>query len=290
MKNAAITFDLDLVDHLHGGNVDEMLLAFPLFQAFCNENNWLKTTWFIRIDDHMKERFGHADYIFREHADKIDWLRQNGHEIGWHFHSFRKNNGKWKQNTDEQSVSEEILRHYPLALQHGLKLLRMGWTYHTNHTIQTISNLNLLADCSAMPRPNYSWEISVRNWENTPTYPYYPSCNDYRIPGNPHYKVLQFPLTVTQISAPYDTEPGVLRYINPCYHTEMFKQGIHNQHDEYLNLICHPYEFLPSAKPHAMLSFSFEQFSENLKWLHANGYNTCTIGELVQQYLSKQNT
>lgn len=288
MKKAAITFDLDLVDHLHGGNVDEMRLAFPLFQAFCNENSWLKTTWFIRIDDQMKERFGAADYIFTEHADKIQWLKENGHEIGWHFHSFRKNNGKWKQNTDEQDVAMELERHYPAAKKHGLKLLRMGWTYHTNLTMKTISGFELDADCSAMPRPNYTWEISVRNWENTPTYPYYPSEADYRTSGHPHYKLLQFPLTVAPISAPYDTETGVLRYINPCYHAEMFKQGINHQQDEYLNLICHPYEFLPAAKPHAMLSFSFEQFSENIKWLHQMGYETCTIGEMVQQFKSKQ--
>ena len=288
MKKAAVTIDLDLVDHLNGGDVDEMEQAFPFFQQFCMENPWLKTTWFIRIDDQMQQRFGNPDYIFTAHADKLKWLTNNGHELGWHFHSYRNTEGKWKQNTDEIEVAQELVNHYPAAQKYGLRLLRMGWTYHTNMTMKTINKFDLDADCSAMPRPGYAWEISLRNWENTPVAPYFPSISDYRKPGNPCYGIPEFPLTVMPIEAPYDTEPGVLRYLNPCYHSNIFEKALNAFSGDQLNLICHPYEFLPASKPHDMLSFNASVFAGNLKYLKQCGYTSCVLGEMVAGFLNAQ--
>lgn len=287
MKSAAVTFDLDLVDHLNGGDVDEMENAFPLFKNFCEKNPDFKTTWFIRIDDQMEERFGSADYIFTAHADKLEWLRNHGHELGWHFHSFRKQGGKWKQNTNENEVADELTRHSETAKSYNLELLRMGWTYHTNLTMQTINQFDLLADCSAMPRPDYAWEISKRNWETTPGHPYFPSVADYRVPGNPCYGTLEFPLTVMPIAAPYDTESGVLRYLNPAYHTSIFCKAVDEWDGEMCNLISHPYEFLPSEKAHGMLSFSFETFAANIQYLQKKGYTFDVISTQINQYLNQ---
>ncbi|MFN5250737.1 MAG: hypothetical protein ACOVQJ_00965 [Bacteroidia bacterium] len=287
MKSAAITFDLDLVDHLNGGEVDEMATAFPLFRQFCEQHPEIKTTWFIRIDDQMEARFGSADYIFIEHAEKLEWLKDNGHELGWHFHSFREDNGNWIQNTDEVAVAEELIRHRATAQKHNLELLRMGWTYHTNLTMKTISSFGLLADCSALPRPDYVWEISKRSWANTPTNPYFPSVEDYRTAGNPCYATLEFPLTVLPITAPYDTESGVLRYLNPAYHTDIFCKAVDSYDGDMCNLISHPYEFLPSEKQHAMLSFSFESFKKNIEYLQHRGFTFCVLSSQIHQHLNQ---
>src|SRR5687768_15570495 len=101
----AITFDLDLTDYLSGAAVaDELEACWPVFLNFCNSIPQLKTTWFIRIDAQLEQLYGAADCIFETHAEKINWLRQNGHELGWHFHSYRNMNGKWVQNTNEVDI------------------------------------------------------------------------------------------------------------------------------------------------------------------------------------------
>lgn len=286
MKKAALTFDLDLVDHLNGAEVDEMEEAFPLFKEFCIQNPAVKSTWFVRIDDQMEARFGAPDHIFKAHKDKISWLKENGHEIGWHFHSFRQSDGKWRQNTDEMDVAEELNSNFPLAVKYGLDILRMGWAYHSNVTMRIVNSFGLLADCSAMPRPNYSWEMSTRNWENTPNHPYFPSTADYRVPGNPCYSVLEFPMSMMQISAPYDTEQGVIRYLNPSYHSDIFRNAINKFDGEYCNLISHPYEFLPSDREHGMLAFDFSEFASNINYLCDIGYKCCTIGEMINDFLN----
>lgn len=284
MKKAAVTFDLDLVNHLSGGEVDEMALGFPLFRAFCEENPWFKTTWFVRIDDDIERRFGNADYVFTEHADAILWLRENGHEVGWHFHSFTETEKGWGQNTDEDAIAREIEKHAPLVQKHQLKLLRMGWTYHSNRTMKTVNQLGLLADCSALPRPSYSWDMSVRDWSITPETPYYPSIEDYRIPGNPCYSTLEFPISVAQVDAPYDTDENVLRYLNPCYHSQIFRKGLAHYNGDYCNLLSHPYEFLPNEKPHGLLSFEFEVFKENIIFIKDLGYHIVVLGDLVKDF------
>jgi hypothetical protein len=281
----AVTFDLDLVDYTSGGFVDEFELCFPLFQNFCIQNPWLKTTWFIRIDDQIAHRFGRADYIFVQHKDKLDWLLDNGHELGWHFHSYVKDGNNWIQNTNESAVVDELNRNFAKSQKYNMDLLRMGWTYHTNLTMQAINNFDLMADCSALPRPNYQWDMAKRDWENTPEQPYFPSVTDYRIPGTDCYATPEFPISVAQISSPYDTEPNVLRYINPCYHAHIFQMGLNNFKGEYLNIIAHPYEFLSNEKPHGLLAFNTQIFFDNLNFLNQNNYTTCTMGEMVKDYL-----
>lgn len=284
MRLAAVTFDIDLVDHLNGGEVDEMELAFPLFQQFCKENPWFRSTWFVRIDDQMASRFGTADYIFKAHAAKIQWLRENGHEIAWHFHSFVKVGNGWDQNTNEEKVAFELSRNWEIAQKYELQLLRMGWTYHTNLTMKTVSGFGLLADCSALPRPDYHWDLAKRSWAGTPETPYYPSVQDYRQPGNPCYSLLEFPLSVAEIEAPYDTDKQVKRYINPCYHSEIFRKAVSHYSGQYCNLISHPYEFLASQKTHEMLAFNFNTFCDNIMYLRDIGYTICPIGEQVKAF------
>ncbi|MBL7810783.1 MAG: hypothetical protein JNL57_01050 [Bacteroidetes bacterium] len=282
-KTAAITFDLDLADYVSGGQVDEFNLAFPVFQDVCARIPGLKTTWFIRIDKQLSSLHGSADYIFQAHPEKIAWLRNNGHQIEWHFHSYSLVNGKWKQNTNEIEVSEELKACFPLAQKHGLNMLRMGWAYHTNHTMHTIDQLGIAVDCSAMPRPLYAWEMSVRDWQRCTTTPYHPSVDDYQIPGAPSLRVLEYPMTTLPIASPYDTESGVIRYLNPCYHSEIFNKALADITANHINLIAHPYEFLPNPRQHGMLAFSKETMCLNLQHLSDQNFQFVTLSGQLQQ-------
>lgn len=283
-KQVAVTFDLDLTDYVGGGAVaDEFSSCWPLFMEMCSALPELRTTWFIRIDEHMAEMHGNADYIFTAHPEKIKWLKDHGHQLAWHFHSFRKQGGKWKQNPDENDVAAEMKRVYPLVEEHGLTMLRMGWAYHTNTTMHMAASLGVSCDCTALPRPVYTWEKSLRDWSTTPFTTYRPSLADYRVPGQPDCGITELPITTAPIAAPYDTEPGVLRYINPAYHEDIFRRAIDSNSLPVINTLAHPYEFLPNNRNHGMLSFDHTVFQNNLSYLKDCGYQFMTMNDVLAQ-------
>lgn len=280
MKKVAVTFDLDFTDYVGGGHVgDELEKCWPIFLECCLQTPQLVTTWFIRIDEHMKNEYGSADFIFQKHAEKIAWLRSNGHEVEWHFHSYRKINGFYKQNADDLDVSRELERMYPLAQKHNLELLRMGWAYHTQNTFTTIEKLGIAIDCSAFPRPRYAWDNQLRDWTNTPQHGYFPGKTNYRVQQDEHLNVLELPITTVEIPIQTDTEPAVIRYINPAYHSSYFKAAVMNVNQEIFNIISHPYEFLPNPKSHELISFNSDVFKENISWIADLGMQFITMKE-----------
>ncbi|MBS3912918.1 MAG: hypothetical protein KG003_00310 [Bacteroidetes bacterium] len=282
MKKALITFDVDMCDyHTDSGNLDEMEAVWSTFLQFCREIPELKTTWFIRIDSHMKEIFGSEEFVFQKHANKIQWLRENGHEIGWHFHSYRVIQGNWQQNPDEENVVQEMKKMWPVAEKNKLKYLRMGWAYHSNLSMKTAAEIGIVADSSAFPRPVYEWDNPYRNWSLTGQEIYYPSKNNYQIQEEDHYKMFEIPLSTVTIESPGDTEQDVMRYINLTYHSNVFQEAVKKHRGDFINLVCHPYEFLESDKPHALMSFHAATTVENLLWLQREGFEFATIGDLI---------
>lgn len=287
LKKVAVTFDLDYTNYLNDSTfVDEFEEAWPFFLSFCNTIKDLKTTWFIRIDKQIKSLHGSEDYIFLKHADKIEWLRNNGHEIGWHFHSYVISEGKWVQNANEELVVQEMKQVFPIVQKHKLEISRMGWTYHTNKTMKTLEQLGIKFDFSAFPRPNYKWDKIVRDWHITPCHTYKPSLEDYRIPGNPSLDLYQVPITSLALPSKTDTDIDVLRYLNPAYKEDYFKIGLSNTDDFILNTLSHPYEFLPSGTKHEMLSFSPNIFLSNLQTLKNIGYTFVGVSEYIKIQLT----
>lgn len=285
MKYAAFTLDLDLTDYVGGGVIDdEFESAWPVFVSLCNEIPELKSTWFVRIDEQMGALYGTPDYIFIKHSEKITWLKENGHEIGWHFHSYRDAGSGWTQNPDGIDVAREMERMYPIAASHGLDILRMGWAYHNNETMKTAATLGLRMDSSAFPRPRYSWDNALRDWSTSPLYPYFPSTVDYRVAGNPCYSLLEFPLTTAVIPAAGDTDKDVVRYINPAYQHDIFCKAFEKARTNFVNMVCHPYEFLENNQQHSMISFNQETLRKNLKWLRDSGVALVTLTGMAEEY------
>ena len=265
MKQVAITFDVDYTDYLTSSDLgDEMQDCWNYFQEFTRKIPELKTTWFIRIDNQIGTLHGTKDFIFTKHADKISWLRENGHEIGWHFHSYINEGNKQVQNNDESDVVNEMREQIPFIKKHNLKIMRMGWAYHGNETMSLINEMGFIMDCTALPRPNYSWENGYRDWSTSPKDMYYPSAVDYRIEGTDSLGILEVPITTLPIKGDNDTRDDVERYINPAYHSDIFKTILkNNELPHSFNTVSHPYEFVDSQKGHMMLSFSSRVFLGN---------------------------
>lgn len=281
VKSCCLTFDIDLLDYLNDSAVDEIEEFFYEFQKIMKVFPNLKTTWFIRIDSQIETLFGSSEYILYKHMDKIKWLQNSGHEIGWHHHAYSLKDGIWKQNTDLNKVCNEIEKYGKIAIKHGMKAVRMGWGYQTNETMALLNHLGFLVDSSAIPRPNYRWDLSTKDWAITPQYPYKPSTLDYRVGGLPELNILEVPITTIPLSVSTDTEK-VMRYINPAYHSDYFTKALEEaQGYDMVVLICHPYEVLKNSNTHSLLSFDLQVFRHNIEMLYKSNMNFYTISEVV---------
>ena len=282
-KYVAVTIDVDFTNYLTNESLnDEMDGVWPFFTRLCEEFKELKTTWFIRIDEQIGALFGKPDYIFTKHEEKIRWLRNNGHEIGWHFHSYKRIGNNWVQNTDSNEVSKEMQRVFVYVQKYELNICRMGWTYHTNETMQTLAKLGMKYDFSAFPRPKYQWDNIVRDWLKTGRNKYRPSKDDYRVDGDFSLDIEEYPITTVKLPVKTDTEPDVIRYLNPAFKSNYFKQGLSGAEDEVINTITHPYEILPLPIEHELLSFSGEVFRSNIELMLSEKYTPITTTELFK--------
>jgi hypothetical protein len=243
--------------------MDELTVQVPRLAQAMREMA-VCATWFIRLDDEIEATLGTADYVFTEHAPLLDTLRADGHQIAWHLHSYDRRGGRWAQNLDSGSIVEEMHRHAPAARAFGLRAFRMGWGYHTNDTMATLAELGVPVDSSAIPRPRYPWEESEKDWETTGAAPYFPSRRDYRVPGPDRVPVMEVPISVTTVPAPYDSGP-VLRYLNPAYHTGIFRSALETwlEGHSHLVTITHPYE-TAGGREHGLLAFRLEAWVRNV--------------------------
>lgn len=282
MKRFFLTIDVDYTDYWLERGVDELELVFDDIKSYLKKFPSIKTTWFVRIDDHIKELYGKPDFLFIKHHDRLKWLRHHGHEIGWHHHAYKFENGKWVQELNDHIIVESLKRNSELALKYGITQCRMGWGYHTNRTMKFISDCGFVLDSSAIPRPVYDWEPSKKNWAITPQHPYHPSSGDYRVEGIMPLKVLEVPISTVGLSASSDTQEGIIRYINPTYVSEKFKEAISNYRRSDVILIFHPYELIwRDSEQKSLLSFDLRVFRENIQFLMDSGYKSSLLKELI---------
>jgi hypothetical protein len=279
-RKVAVTFDVDFTDYESGGNLDELEVVFEGIVAVLKSFPAIKTTWFIRIDAQIEEVYGRAEHILEKHIDKMNWLQQNGHELGWHHHAYKLESGRWIQDIDDDAVLQGLEKYGKIAREQGMSVARMGWGYMTNKQMNLLDGLGFVVDSSAIPRPKYQWELSIKDWSNTPYNAYHPSKEDYRIGGKPSLQIWEVPMSVAPISAITDTEEGVLRYLNPAYHNDVFRSGVEQSlGKDQLVTISHPYEFIASEKQHPLMAYSLVSLQENLKFLSASFTNFVTISE-----------
>jgi hypothetical protein len=253
------TFDLDLVRD------DECDFFFSKIVPQVSNARIRAPTLFVRIDNQVGARYGRPDYVYRTYRNALERMTSDGWEIGWHLQSYQQENGVWKQNTNEEEVVDELNRNGVLARELGMRIARMGWGFHTNHTILALCELGFLVDSSAIPRPIYSWEQSIRNWEGAPLEPYLPSRVDYRRADAPHLPLIEVPMSVAAIPASYDQEI-VMRYLNPAFASDCWRIGLRRWLPEHgcLVTISHPDEFMPANKPHALIGYRLETFAHNI--------------------------
>jgi hypothetical protein len=151
----------------------------------------------IRSDIQMKEVYGAAAWPLTTYADTWRHIENAGHELAWHPHLWRwsAENECWFQETRDSAWIEECLATGFSAFRDELGRIPVtchtGWTYHSDVTMKTISDLGVRIDFSACPNVCYgggpgdagtTFDNRI-DWLGTPQKWYRPSVADYRRPA-----------------------------------------------------------------------------------------------------------
>lgn len=280
MKQVAVTFDFDFIKQ-NGAKKerDELEEFWPLFLELLQRFPEIKTTWFIRIDEHIAHFFGEADYFFKKHYQKIEWLRQNEHEVGWHFHSFTKTDKGFTGNSNENLLEEELKRTYETAKKYQINILRMGFGFHSNRTLKAVADLGMAYDSSALPGIKQNAGKTNADWSVTSQTPYFPSIEDYRVSGKKNLNVLEIPLTTVEYEDPKNRAWKV-HYLNPAYPQSVFEKLVKKASGNSINTLTHPHEIIDGSKTNKLIQSGIENFSKNLKFLEHQQYVFTTLTKL----------
>lgn len=235
-------------------------------------------TWFFRADSLIEQQFGDCLAIFDKFSRFTQLVVREGHEIGWLPQVYAGSRGAVVGiNYEDLSTTHAALTN----AAHAPRSVRMGNCFHDNRTIKLLNDLGVEVDSSAVPgrtKDDLGWRM---DWLGTPARPYYPSVADYRQPGEPQLDILEVPLSVRPIKAPYDQAP-LLRYLNPCMHRHFFLQNLRDllASSSYLLCIFHPDEAVvpQSGKGHPLVAYSKDELAFNLQELMAE---SARLGRVV---------
>lgn len=291
MNKCAITLDVDM-NFGENKNDDNKYFeeCFNDIKNILMSFNEIKTTWFIRVDNGIKEKYGEADYLLKKYDAQIRWLMDNGHQIGWHAHC--KYGSRIYCDLEEKErtklIIDELDNNIKIVLENGMQeCFRMGSCLMNDTILDYLESSGVEIDCSALPRPNYSWIDKMVLWEDTIQKPYYPSISNYQITSlnkSECRKIIEVPMTTLEISTSYDSIPNIKRYINVAYKDKVFKEAI-SIIDSDCVLIMHPEDIWGiSKKKHELLSYSKIDLRENLR-LVKDIFECVTITDYVKKII-----
>lgn len=261
MNRCAVTIDVDMEQ-----NADAFKYEFEEIQAILQMYPQIKTTWFVRVDSDIRKRYGEADHVFRKYAAEMEWLRANGHLLGWHVHVYEAGTGRIECR--ETEIIRELERNIGLASAWGIcTCFRMGASVMTNSIMRFLEENGVQYECSGLPRPQYPWVDSAIDWSRTANVWYFPKEEDYQIPQSEHRGIIEIPMSTVPLPASYDSRTDMRRYINPLYCERVFARAIGEIRGDCV-VIMHPHEIREHMENrHELLAYSPETLYRNLGML-----------------------
>lgn len=229
-----------------------------------------RATWFVRADDHVAEVCGDAGALLDAHDALLRSLANSADEVGWHPNLYRRSGEGWAVETDDDAAADQMHRGAEAFRARGwpLQCSRMGENLGSNRIMQTLEDLDIALDSTAMPGRRRNDEERCFDWLETPREPYFPDRDDYRRPGEPSFAVLEVPMTMVPVKADYDEAP-LDRYIDLAFHPRALRQGLSGRlaNAKMIMTVTHPSCVLPgiASKPHGLLSFDIGAFEQNLR-------------------------
>jgi hypothetical protein len=232
-------------------------------------------TWFVRADPQLKDYYGSPNFLFQQHGSLWREFVSHGDEIGWHPHLYgRRPDGAYEPERDDERLTIALRRtHSELASDgHTFTTVRVGEAMGSNAVMQTLAELGLQIDSSAIPGRHRDDSARRFDWSTSPNEPYWPSAADYRVPGSPALSILEVPMTAIRVKAPYDPKP-LLRYANLAYRPAIFEAAIEEWLDRntvaetVLTLIFHPEELMPGSAVHPLYALTPDALEANIQTL-----------------------
>lgn len=248
--------------------LDAMCDAFERVQDVLSTP--IGVTWLCRADALVLQQLGSRTHVFETVGACIERFHRSSDELGWMPQVY---SGSGPIAYDDIAETHEVLIR---NLGTTLRCVRMGDCFHDGRTIEMVSDLGLRVDSSALPgrvKVDRGWRM---DWSGTPAHPYHPSVSDYRRPGEPSRDILEVPLTMGALKAPYDEAP-LRRYLNPAWRASYFSQALDscesadNAHGKQIVCVVHPDEVIyqPEHSRHPLSAHSSRALEANIELLHA---------------------
>ena len=279
----ALTFDLD-PDHFdpsigddygsdtlswHGVEKAVPAIAEILSDLQDNLGTPVRATWLPRADDQIGTIYGDPGAMLDRFDDLLRILESAGHEIAWHPHLHKREDGRWIQEKHPDRLRANLAAAHEALRRRGWtpRATRMGGNYGSVELMEILEALGIEVDSSAMPgRTRQDDHVSI-DWGKTPQTSYRPALNDYRGPGSPGRSIVELPLSMAAVKADYDDRPYP-RYVDLSFHAHALQPGLETLLDktDYLVTDTHPSTVVPEigTQPHGLLSFSLDTFRSNL--------------------------
>jgi len=170
-------------------------------------------SWCLRVDHQIAAMHGSYHHMLSHNCDFLAGLEQTGDEISWHPHFWKydEDAGCWYQEYWDVAFQIGMLKDAHAAFQTVFpgraRTVRMGWSFHNNHTFGTIEELGVEVDYGAIPgfkllpkndrvRASNFYDSSLCEDQ-----PFYPARADYRRnarAGEEAFKVLEVPVFVSR--------------------------------------------------------------------------------------------
>ena len=228
-----------------------------------------KATWFVRADDHIAGVYGDGGALFDRHESLLRQLSAAGDEIGWHPNLYRRQGGRWEREADDDALARQMHRGAEAVRARGWRpqCSRIGENMGSNRIMQTLEEIGLQYDSTAMPGRRRDDAERRFDWRDAPETPYRPARADYRRPGEPAVNLTEIPMTMVPVMADYDAVP-IRRYVDLTFHPRSLCAGLTEcvRRVRLLITVSHPSCVLPgiSNGPHGLLSFNIKSLATNL--------------------------
>ncbi len=231
-----------------------------------------RVTWFVRVDSQIGHECGHAAFLFRRFAETWASCAAGGDMIGWHPHLCGLADGQRRRELDPSHLRCVLRESWTDMRAFGFvpDVSRMGEGFCSSAVMGVLEELGVTCDSTAMPGRVRKDSQRSLDWYGTPQEPYYPSRNDYRVPGPDALGVLEVPMSMVPVRAEYDREP-LRRYIDLSFHHASLRDGLKAflASAPLLVAVNHPSTVLPNpnGQRHGLLSFDLGEFRRNLEFV-----------------------
>lgn len=223
----------------------------------------IRSSWFVRIDPQIAAECGDLLWAAEKFGELYATeLATAQHEMQWHAHLYRKQEGAWVLEDDPAAQAEQLHRSHAAMSDAGLglRVSRIGECLFSNTIGRVLTDLGVEADSTAMPGRAIK---NTFNWRTAPHRPYYQDTGDFCQAASDG--LLELPFAMLPVLAPYDSAP-ISRYANLGFLHSAMDVPLRAlvQTASSIVTIAHPFELLPEAE-HPLWGASPSNFLANLE-------------------------